>query len=40
VFGVERRRRRRKRKRRSRAIKFCNGSHFGKETLTLLFLWH
>jgi hypothetical protein len=39
VFGVERRRRRRRRrKRRSRAMKFCNGSHFGKETL--LFLWH
>jgi hypothetical protein len=37
VFGVERRRKRR-RKRRSRAMKFCNGSHFGKETL--LFLWH
>jgi hypothetical protein len=33
-----RRRRRRRRKRRSRAIKFCNGSGFGKETL--LFLWH
>jgi hypothetical protein len=39
VFGVERRRRRRRRrKRRSRAMKFCYGSHFGKETL--LFLWH